>query len=55
MTYDIPRGCAAGYMPELNVLCPIGDFSARSRQPLMKHIPTEITRSSAGDVAAAQP
>jgi anaerobic selenocysteine-containing dehydrogenase len=43
--YDIPRGCAAGYMPELNVLCPIGDFSAQSRQPLMKHIPIEVTPS----------
>ena len=34
----IPRGCAAGYMPELNVLCPIGDFSPQSDQPLMKHL-----------------
>ncbi len=23
--YDIPRGCAAGYMPEMNVLCALGD------------------------------
>lgn len=47
MRYDIPRGCAAGYMPELNVLCPIGDFSRTSRRPVMKHIPIEITLSSA--------
>jgi molybdopterin-dependent oxidoreductase alpha subunit len=46
LAYDIPRGCAAGYMPELNVLCPFGDFSEQSRQPLMKHIPIEITRSA---------
>jgi anaerobic selenocysteine-containing dehydrogenase len=52
LAYDIPRGCAAGYMPELNVLCPIGDFSAQSRQPLMKHLPIEVTRSLAGDVVA---
>ncbi|HEY3506040.1 MAG TPA: molybdopterin dinucleotide binding domain-containing protein [Actinocatenispora sp.] len=46
--YDIPRGCAAGYMPELNVLCAVGDFSAQSRQPLMKHVPIEVTPSAAG-------
>ncbi|MGI8406248.1 MAG: FdhF/YdeP family oxidoreductase [Thermomicrobiales bacterium] len=43
--YDIPSGSAMGYMPELNVLCPIGDFSAKSRQPVMKHIPIEVTPS----------
>jgi anaerobic selenocysteine-containing dehydrogenase len=28
--YDIPRGCAAGYVPEMNVLCAIGDYSTQS-------------------------
>lgn len=51
--YDIPRGCAAGYMPELNVLCPIGDYSRKSRQPVMKHIPIEINRSSTRSPDAA--
>jgi molybdopterin-dependent oxidoreductase alpha subunit len=46
--YDIPPGSAAGYMPELNVLCPIGDFSSQSRQPLMKHIPIEVTPHQGG-------
>ncbi|MFI1471305.1 FdhF/YdeP family oxidoreductase [Streptomyces wuyuanensis] len=36
--YDIPRGCAAGYMPEMNVLCAICDYNTQSDQPLMKHI-----------------
>jgi molybdopterin-dependent oxidoreductase alpha subunit len=36
--YDIPRGCAAGYMPEMNVLCAICDYSTQSDQPIMKHI-----------------
>ncbi|MDI3403678.1 FdhF/YdeP family oxidoreductase [Streptomyces cavernicola] len=36
--YDIPRGCAAGYMPEMNVLCALGDFSTQSDQPIMKHV-----------------
>jgi molybdopterin-dependent oxidoreductase alpha subunit len=47
VAYDIPAGCAVGYMPELNVLCPIGDFSPQSDQPLMKHLVVEIARSSA--------
>jgi hypothetical protein len=45
ITYDIPPGSAAGYMPELNVLCPIGDFSPQSDQPLMKHLLVEINPS----------
>ncbi|MEV0479713.1 FdhF/YdeP family oxidoreductase [Streptomyces sp. NPDC050508] len=43
--YDIPRGCAAGYMPEMNVLCAIGDYSTQSDQPLMKHVKVTITAS----------
>ena len=34
-------------MPELNVLCAIGDFSAQSDQPLMKHLVVEVVRSGA--------
>ncbi|MER5379335.1 FdhF/YdeP family oxidoreductase [Streptomyces sp. NPDC002688] len=44
--YDIPRGCAAGYMPEMNVLCAIGDYSLQSDQPLMKHV--KVTIAPAG-------
>lgn len=40
--YNLPRGCVVGYMPELNVLCPIGDYSAQSDQPLMKHVVVEV-------------
>lgn len=43
--YDIPRGCAAGYMPELNVLCAIGDYSTQSDQPIMKNVKVRIERS----------
>ncbi|MGA1398926.1 MAG: FdhF/YdeP family oxidoreductase [Phycisphaerales bacterium] len=43
--YSIPVGCAMGYMPELNVLCGIGDFSTQSDQPLMKHLEVEIVPS----------
>ncbi|MEV8046540.1 FdhF/YdeP family oxidoreductase [Streptomyces griseoluteus] len=41
--YDIPQGCAAGYMPELNVLCAIGDYSTQSDQPLMKNVNVMVT------------
>ncbi|MBN9748146.1 formate dehydrogenase [Amycolatopsis sp. A1MSW2902] len=44
--YDIPRGCAAGYMPEMNVLCAIGDYSTQSDQPLMKHLKVTVERSA---------
>ncbi|AII10801.1 FdhF/YdeP family oxidoreductase [Rhodococcus opacus] len=40
--YDIPRGSAAGYMPELNVLCAIGDYSTQSDQPLMKNVTVTV-------------
>ncbi|MDI3385019.1 FdhF/YdeP family oxidoreductase [Streptomyces sp. B-S-A8] len=45
--YDIPRGCAAGYMPEMNVLCALGDYSTQSDQPIMKHVRVTI-RPAAG-------
>jgi molybdopterin-dependent oxidoreductase alpha subunit len=45
--YNIPRGSAAGYMPELNVLCAISDFNSESGQPVMKHVPIEVTHSAA--------
>jgi hypothetical protein len=41
--YDIPRGCPAGYMPELNVLCGIADYSTQSGQPVTKHLEVKIT------------
>ena len=36
-------GCAAGYMPELNVLCGIADISTQSEQPVTKHLVVEVT------------
>ena len=43
--YEVPPGCAAGYMPELNVLLGIADISSQSEQPVMKHLVVEITPS----------
>ncbi|HUX86175.1 MAG TPA: FdhF/YdeP family oxidoreductase [Chloroflexota bacterium] len=47
VAYEIPPGCAAGYMPELNVLCGIADFSSQSEQPVTKHLVVAVTPSSA--------
>ncbi|OIJ68541.1 FdhF/YdeP family oxidoreductase [Streptomyces mangrovisoli] len=46
--YDMPRGCAAGYMPELNVLVAATDYSTQSDQPLMKNITVRVTPSEGG-------
>jgi molybdopterin-dependent oxidoreductase alpha subunit len=48
--YNIPSGCAAGYMPEMNVLCAIGDYSTQSDQPIMKHLKVTV-QASTGDPA----
>jgi anaerobic selenocysteine-containing dehydrogenase len=41
--YEIPPGCTAGYMPELNVLCSIADASTQSEQPVTTHLVVEVT------------
>lgn len=45
--YDLPRGCAAGYMPEMNALIAASDYSTQSNQPLMKNIKVRVTPSPA--------
>jgi molybdopterin-dependent oxidoreductase alpha subunit len=45
LTYDVPRGSAAGYMPEMNVLVAHNDYSRQSDQPLMKNIMVRVTPS----------
>ncbi|MEU6574707.1 FdhF/YdeP family oxidoreductase [Streptomyces sp. NPDC046805] len=44
--HDIPRGVAAGYMPELNQLISISDYSAQSDQPLMKQLDVTIEQEA---------
>ncbi len=36
--YDIPRGCAATYFPEANVLVPVDDYADGSRTPASKSV-----------------
>jgi hypothetical protein len=43
VAYNTPRGSVFGYMPELNVLCAIADYSQQSGQPLTKQIIVEVT------------
>lgn len=43
--HEIPPGCAAGYMPELNVPCGIADYSSQSGQPVATHLTVEIIPS----------
>jgi molybdopterin-dependent oxidoreductase alpha subunit len=37
--YDIPRGCAAAYFPETNVLFPLASVTEKSRTPTSKYLP----------------
>ncbi len=44
--YDTPRGSVTGYMPELNALCALEDYSRGSGQPLTKHLVVEVVASA---------
>nr|WP_284667414.1 FdhF/YdeP family oxidoreductase [Myxococcus sp. SDU36] len=41
--YNIPRGCAATYFPEANVLVPVNSFAEKSRTPTSKSVVISIT------------
>ncbi|MEU3247758.1 FdhF/YdeP family oxidoreductase [Streptomyces sp. NPDC006875] len=45
LPYDVPRSCAAGYMPEMNALIAACDYSVQSDQPLMKSLKVTISPS----------
>ncbi len=42
--YDIPRGCAAAYFPETNVLVPIDSTADKSNTPTSKYIIVELVK-----------
>ncbi len=48
VAYDIPRGCAAGYFPEMNPLVSANSFADRSKTPLSKFVPVTVARSISG-------
>ncbi|HEU4628709.1 MAG TPA: FdhF/YdeP family oxidoreductase [Gemmatimonadaceae bacterium] len=43
--YDIPRGCAAAYFPEANVLVPVGSVAEGSDTPTSKSVVVTVERS----------
>lgn len=42
--YDIPRGCVAGYYPELNVLVPHQTYGEGSFTPTSKSVTVRFAR-----------
>jgi len=44
--YDTPRGCAAAYYPEANVLVPLGARAETSQTPISKSVVVTISASS---------
>lgn len=46
IAYNTPVGSAAGYMPEMNALLSVTDFSPQSDQPLMKSIQITVAPSA---------
>jgi molybdopterin-dependent oxidoreductase alpha subunit len=44
--YDIPRGCAATYFPEANVLVPVGSVAEKSNTPASKSVVITIRVNS---------
>jgi molybdopterin-dependent oxidoreductase alpha subunit len=47
VAYDVPRGCAAAYFPEANVLVPVGSHARESFTPSSKMVPVTVARSTA--------
>jgi anaerobic selenocysteine-containing dehydrogenase len=43
--YDIPRGCAATYFPEANVLVPLDSVAETSNTPTSKYVVITLKRS----------
>jgi hypothetical protein len=43
--YDVPRGCAAAYFPEANVLVPHDRVAAGSNTPASKAVAITISTS----------
>jgi molybdopterin-dependent oxidoreductase alpha subunit len=52
--YEIPRGCAAAYFPEANVLVPIGSVAKESNTPVSKAIVVSFAPSAVAKPARAE-
>ncbi|RXZ32527.1 formate dehydrogenase [Oxalobacteraceae bacterium CAVE-383] len=51
--FDIPRGCVAGYFPELNSLIPLSHHAKESKVPAGKSIPVRLVPCAAPSTAFA--
>ena len=49
LAYPIPRGCAATYFPEANVLVPIDSVAERSNTPTSKFVVITVAPSAGGE------
>ncbi|HEY4076342.1 MAG TPA: FdhF/YdeP family oxidoreductase [Rhizomicrobium sp.] len=47
VAYEVPRGCAAAYYPEANVLVPLAHYDPQSGTPSYKSIPVRVHRAVA--------
>jgi molybdopterin-dependent oxidoreductase alpha subunit len=48
VSYSVPRGCAATYFPEANVLVPVGSVAEKSNTPASKSVVISIQRVVSG-------
>ena len=48
VAYDTPRGCAAAYYPETNVLVPLDSTAEGSNTPASKSVIISLVRPGAG-------
>ncbi len=46
IAYEIPRGCAAAYYPEANLLVPLGHHDPQSGTPSYKSVPVWVRRAA---------
>jgi hypothetical protein len=46
MAYDTPRGCAAAYYPETNVLVPLDSVAEVSNTPASKSVPVQLVEAA---------
>ena len=53
--YDIPRGCAACYFPEANVLVPLEQVARISNTPASKSVVISVTAAREDEVGARVP
>ncbi|MFE1599045.1 FdhF/YdeP family oxidoreductase [Methylobacterium sp. ID0610] len=49
--FDMPRGCLAGYYPELNVLVPLSSFGERSDTPTSKSVLVRVRARARAEAA----